>query len=143
GWFFSISAAMAVFITAGIGLVQLPGAIAAGLGKVGDKIKESGEEIGDRIAIGLRAAGNSAVTIWKRASEAAEPFFVQVAHGIKLLAGFFWNFGQNVGIIFDFMEEHWFEVWKEIGRGTGVAIVNIIENIIRLGAVIRTILSES
>lgn len=130
-----------VIATVFIGVVQLFGAIASSVVTVWDSIKEGAGKFAVGVVDSMVSAGHSVAGMWERSKPGAVKFLESIANGLKLIAGFLWNFEHNFEAVMEWLGKNWNQLAEDMGDNFRIMIDNLIHNIKALGSLIYDILS--
>src|SRR5205085_2419931 len=97
--------------------------------------------IGGSIVSSFNRAGESMLSMWKSAEVGAREFAGVAKSVIKDVAGFFWNFGENVNRVIHWIGDNWETIIVDLVVGIGTTMSNTLENIKRLGALLSNVFS--
>jgi TP901 family phage tail tape measure protein len=142
-WLLLLPVIAGVIATIVVGLSQLTGAIFAGAMSAWNSVKEEIPAFFERVAVKANDFGLQAVGVWDRIKANADTYFERVVAGLGVLAGFFWNFGDNIVVIFDWIGKNWRTIANDMGRAFVVIIENMAINIRELGRVILEVLTAA
>jgi TP901 family phage tail tape measure protein len=112
------------------------GSISKGLSDIGSKTGSAIRSGVESVRSGFETVADAGIDAWYKVRAATRGWFEEAAGYIKKIAGFFWNFRENMPIIVGFVQNNWREMAAELGTVFAVLIENLMKSISRLASFI-------
>lgn len=131
-WIPLLVAGFSFVVTSAISLGQVFKAVFGSISLTWDHMRDKAGKVTRGIAEAFDSAGRSIVGMWDNFKGGAAEAFDSVVARIKVLAGFFWNFRENMKIIIEWLKVNWRNAAEDIGRFLVSAIEASVKNIVTL-----------
>jgi TP901 family phage tail tape measure protein len=138
-WTLLIPFALAGIVTTVLTVGAAFGAVAAAANHLWNQMKGRALEFTHQLADGIQRTSDGMLAMWDRAKPHMLEFFVSIGERLGVVAGFFWHFGENVLVIWDWLRSNWRELMDDLVKAGIVFVDNTIHNIGRLIEYVGTV----
>lgn len=125
-----IAGVAAVLVTVGLGIASLAGALASGVAALWAGFKAAVSGAFAWMADRTKAAQENIAGMWETFKGSAANAFKAIGDAINRVAGFLWNFRDNVRIIGEWWKVNWEAAVEDIGNVTAKILENLASNFV-------------